>query len=185
MVTNKLPVCQLGSGYPCQCSHIWLECHPVKIKKWFKRLSSRENNAETASCLNTRLQFILYLNAQQCCPHQTPNKRGDIHSGLFPHQVLLVRIRLTAKYKKEKFGCFEVGLRYFSYSVCEPQFGEIDLEALQYPDVNGAAAKHILEYVFVIITFFPYHQINCHSLTKKKTFYCTSQNRGVNCIFLP
>lgn len=48
--------------------------------------------------LNTKLNFLLYLNAQQCCPRQASNKRRNIHSGLFPYEVLLVRIGLKTKH---------------------------------------------------------------------------------------
>lgn len=49
-----------------------------------------------------RTIIFLYLNAKQRSPSQPSNERRDVHSGLFPHQVLLVRIRLTMKKKYRK-----------------------------------------------------------------------------------
>lgn len=38
--------------------------------------------------------FFLHLDAEQCRPGQTSEERRDVHPGLFPYQVLLVRVSL-------------------------------------------------------------------------------------------
>lgn len=52
-----------------------------------------------------RARIFLYLNTKQRSPSQPSNKRGDIYSGLFPDQVLLVRIGLKMKKKIQKKVC--------------------------------------------------------------------------------
>ncbi len=97
--TRTLPVCQLVWECLCQCSHTWLVCLPLLKKK--KKKKYNHPHLKLHLFFNKGPQPLLYLNAQQCCPGKASNKGGDVHSGLFPHKVLLVRIGLKTKYQTE------------------------------------------------------------------------------------